>query len=444
MRIINLTPGTGTFYCGTCIRDNALVVALRKLGHDAHLIPMYLPTMLDEPAASPAAPLFYGGVNVYLQQKSALFRKTPIIIDRFFDSAPLLKLAAKQAGATQARDLGELTLSMLRGEEGRQVKELDRLTAWLTANGKPNVVCLSNALLVGLARCIKERTGAAVVCTLQGEDGFLDSLPERDRDACWQTLSERARDLDAFIAVSHYYAEVMTKRAKLSADRVHVVHNGILLDGYATQTSTANTEGVESIPVLGFLARMCPAKGLETLVEAFIELRARDVIKNLKLRIAGSMTAADQPFVDKLRARLEAKRLAGEVEFLPNVSHADKIAFLQSLSALSVPATYGEAFGLYLTEAWAAGVPVVQPHHGAFPELVEASGDGVLCDPDDPTALAVAIEELLSDPARARAMGERGRQAVLEKFSAEVMAANVLRVFERAVKSAGDSSLRSE
>ena len=422
MRIIQLTPGTGSFYCGTCLRDNALTAELRRRGHEARMVPMYLPPILDEASTAEDSPLFYGGVNVYLQQKSVLFRKLPRAVDKLFDSPKILQMAASRAGSTSARDLGDLTVSTLRGEEGNQVKELNRLVEWL-AGEKPDVVILSNALLVGLARRIKQQTGAAVVCTLQGEDSFLDSLPEPDRQRAWDTLSERARDCDALIAVSHHYANVMRERAQLPADRVHVVYNGILLDGYAPAPTPP------SQPTLGYLARMCPPKGLQTLIETYIILRQR--MSNVKLRVGGSMTRADEQFVNQLRQRLTSAGITDGVEFLPNLSRDEKIAFLQSLSVLSVPATYGEAFGLYLIEAWAAGVPVAQPRHAAFPELIEATGGGVVCEPNDPQALAAAIEELLRNPEAARTMGERGRQAVMEKFSVERMADGVLQVLNQ-------------
>lgn len=428
MRIIQLTPGTGSFYCGTCLRDNALTAALRQRGHEARLVPMYLPPILDEASTAEGEPLFYGGVNVYLQQKSALFRKLPRAVDRLFDAPKVLRMAASRAGSTDARDLGDLTVSTLRGEEGNQVKELNRLVEWL-AGKKPEAVILSNALLVGLARRIKQATGAAVVCTLQGEDSFLDSLPVPDRQRAWDTLSERANDCDAFIAVSHYYGNVMRERAKLPADRVHVVYNGIVLDGYAPAPTPPRQ------PTLGYFARMCPPKGLHTLVEAYIILRQHHRVPNLKLRVGGSMTKADEQFVNQLRQRLASAGITDGVEFLPNLSRDEKIAFLQSLSVLSVPATYGESFGLYLIEAWAAGVPVVQPRHAAFPELIAATGGGVLCAPNDPPALAAAIEELLRNPEAARAMGARGRQAVMEKFSVERMADGVLRVLQQVVGS---------
>jgi glycosyltransferase involved in cell wall biosynthesis len=428
VRIIQLTPGTGSFYCGTCLRDNALTAALRQRGHEARLVPMYLPPILDEASTAEGEPLFYGGVNVYLQQKSALFRKLPRAVDRLFDAPKVLRMAASRAGSTDARDLGDLTVSTLRGEEGNQVKELNRLVEWL-AGKKPEAVILSNALLVGLARRIKQATGAAVVCTLQGEDSFLDSLPVPDRQRAWDTLSERANDCDAFIAVSHYYGNVMRERAKLPADRVHVVYNGIVLDGYAPAPTPPRQ------PTLGYFARMCPPKGLHTLVEAYIILRQHHRVPNLKLRVGGSMTKADEQFVNQLRQRLASAGITDGVEFLPNLSRDEKIAFLQSLSVLSVPATYGESFGLYLIEAWAAGVPVVQPRHAAFPELIAATGGGVLCAPNDPPALAAAIEELLRNPEAARAMGARGRQAVMEKFSVERMADGVLRVLQQVVGS---------
>lgn len=428
MRIIQITPGTGSFYCGTCLRDNALVAELRRQGHDALMMPLYLPLVVDETPTAGDTPLFYGGVNVYLQQKSALFRQTPRWLDRLLDAPRILRLAASRAGSTEARELGDLTVSTLRGEEGRQLKELDRLADWL-AGERPDVLCLSNALLIGLARRIKQRTGAAVACTLQGEDAFLDSLPEGDRRAAWEAFSERAADVDAFIAVSHYYAEVMRRRAGLPAARVHVVHNGILLDGYAPAPAPPDP------PAVGYLARLCPAKGLATLVEAYIILRKNNRVPNLQLRVAGSMTAADRPFVERLRGRLADAGLTSDVRFLPNLDRAEKIAFLQGLSVFSVPATYGESFGLYVIEALAAGVPVVQPRHAAFPELIQATGGGLLCEPDDPASLAAAIEGLIRDPDEARLLGARGRDAVLDRFSVARMAEGVTRVFEGIVRS---------
>ncbi len=426
MRIVQLTPGTGNFYCGTCLRDNALVTALRKQGHDAVLLPMYLPHFVDEASVAEDAPLFFGGINVYLQQKSALFRNTPEWIDRLLNTPALLHRAASQAGMTSARDLGDLTISMLLGEDGRQAKELEKVIAWLSKKeNRPDVVSLSNVLLIGLARRIKQVLGIPIVCSLQGEDSFVDALPEPER--CWQVLRERAADVSIFVAVSRYYGEVMTRRLELAPERVAVVYNGIALDGYAPAAS-----GPPQPPVIGYLARMHPGKGLDVLVEAFIRLRARGTIPGVRLRIAGGQTPCDRPFVNRLQEQIQACGCEQSVEFLPNLDRSEKQAFLRTLSILSVPATYGESFGLYLIEALASGVPVVQPAHAAFPELVEATGGGLLCEPGDPEALALALEKALGDPVQLAEWGRCGMRQVRENFSSETMARGFAAVCERA------------
>ena len=442
MRLYHLTPGAGPMYCGGCLRDNALVTGLRKLGHEVLMVPLYLPLTLDEVDQSAGTPIFFGGINVYLQQKAALFRGAPGWLHDLFAARPLLQWAAGKAAKTRAADLGELTLSMLRGELGNQVREIEVLTAWLKTQPKPDVFCLSNALLIGMARRLRADLGAPVACALQGEDSFLDGLPEPHRAACWRTLAERAVEVDLFIAPSRYYGNLMRERLGLRAERVRVVHNGINLEGYGEEVrgvrgKAEDQNGPQASPlappplplVLGFFARMCLEKGLDTLVEAYILLRQRGRVGNLKLRVGGSCGPADEAFVNSLRERLRANGLLSDVEFHPNVDRSAKVSFLRSLSVFSVPARYGEAFGLYVLEAMAAGVPVVQPPVASFPELIEATGGGVLCPADDPRALAEAIEELLLDQPRAQALGEAGRRAVFKRFSAEAMSRAMAHVY---------------
>ena len=203
MRLVHLTAGTGSFFCGTCLRDHALVKALRRLGHDALMVPLYLPLVLDDSGSREESPLFFGGINVYLQQKSAFFRHTPRWFDKLLDSPALLRQAGRRAGMTNPRELGEMTLSMIEGEHGHQAKELDKLVAWLVEQ-KPDVVCLSNSLLIGVARRVREELRVPIICSLQGEDAFLDSLPEPYRERCWQLAQERAADVDRFVAPSRY------------------------------------------------------------------------------------------------------------------------------------------------------------------------------------------------------------------------------------------------
>ena len=423
-------------YCGGCFRDNALVAALRRLGHDTLMLPLYLPLTLDEKDQSAGTPIFFSGVNVYLEQKFPWFRRAPDWLHRALASPKLLGLLGGFAGKTRAEDVGELVISMLRGEEGNQAREVDELVTWLKANHRCDVLSLSNVLLAGMARRLKSELNAPVVCMLQGEDTFLDGLPVPVRAAAWQILAERARDIDLFIAPSRYFGELMARRMNVPMERVRIVHNGISLDGYSVQGPRSKVQGP---PVLGYFARMCEMKGLGLAVDVFIELKKRGRVPGLQLHVGGGCGPGDEPFVEEQKGRLEAAKLLADVKFFPNVSRAEKISFLESLDVFCTPAMYGEAFGLYVIEALAAGVPVVQPRHAAFPEIVEKTGGGLIAEPNA-TALADAVEELLLNPARARAFGEAGRAVVREHFNVDRMSREVLAAFESAKQIANPKS----
>ncbi len=422
MRLIHLTAGTGSFYCGTCLRDHALVKALRRLGHDALIVPLYLPLVLDDSGGREESPLFFGGINVYLQQKSAFFRRTPRWLDDLLDSPALLRQAGRRAGMTNPRELGEMTLSMIEGEHGRQAKELHKLVAWLVEQ-KPDVVCLSNSLLIGLARRLRAELRVPIICSLQGEDVFLDTLSEPYHEHCWQLVRERAADVDRFVAPSRYYRALMQERLRLAPEKIVVVYNGIDLEGFAPAGTPPK------FPTVGFLARMCAEKGLDTLVEAFISLAPR--VPDARLKIGGSKTDADHAFVNELTDRLEQAGIANAVRFLPNLTHAEKQQFLRGLTVLSVPTRGGEAFGLFVIESLASGVPVAQPNNGAFPELIELTGGGVLYPEGDTDSLADSLERLLLDPAQAAKLGRGGRQAVNARFTSDAMARSFEELFTR-------------
>lgn len=427
MRIIQITPGTGTFYCGNCVRDNSLVRALRKHGHDAVMLPLYLPIMAEEESITADPPIFFGGVNVYLQQICSIFRYTPRWIDRWFDSKSLLMAASKKAGMTKAKDLGELTLSTLKGEDGNQKKEVMRLVEWLKEGPRPDVICLSNGLLAGLARTIKNEVGCAVFCTLQGEDGFLDSLCEPFKEQCWQALRDCDPWIDGYVPVSRYYGELMRERLNLANEKVHLVLNGVSLDGYRVPLLPMDP------PVIGYLARQCEDKGLHSLIDAYVELKKNEPLKHLKLRIAGTMTPGDENFVDEQKKKLAESGILDDVEFLPNITREEKIDFLHSITLFSVPAMYGEAFGLYVVEAMAAGVPVVQPNHAGFIELLEAAPGGRLYDPDAPNALKDTLESLLLDQDELLRLSGVARESAFALFSVERMAKDVADAYQSAL-----------
>lgn len=416
-------------YCGNCLRDNALVRAMRGMGHEVLMVPLYLPLTLDEKDESEGTPIFFSGVSVYLEQQSAIFRNAPAWFHRLLASRGLLKWASGRAAKTRAEELGALTYSMLQGEDGNQAREIDTLLDFLRAHAQPEVVSLSNLLLTGLVRRTRKELGCAVAVMMQGEDSFLDALPESHRKLCWERVGENARAADLLIATSKYYADLMCERLRLDPARVRVVHSGINMEGFdGPSTPRANPE-----PTIGFFARMCREKGLDTLVDAFIELRKRGRVPNARLKIGGSCGPSDEPLVEELKALLAKSALIQDVEFYPNLDRAAKIQFLKSLDVFSVPARYGEAFGLYIVESLAAGVPVVQPATAAFPEIIEKTGGGLLFTPGSPSSLADALETLLRHPQKARSLAKAGQQSVREHFTSDAAAREILRHYRAAV-----------
>ena len=399
------------------MRDNSLARELIAMGHEAHLVPMYLPLQLDEERIDESTPVFFGGINVYLQQKYRLFRKLPRWMDQVFNGRRLLRMVAKRSHLTSANEQGEMTCLMLRLEESNLGKEVDKLVDWLKQDGKPDVIVLSNALLAGLIRELKSRLGVPVVCTFQGEDSFLDSLPKPWCNLAWEELAMRVQDADVLVAPSQFYGRLMEERLRLEPGSLHVIPNGIDLSGWR------ESDG-ENVKRIGYLARMCHSKGLGLLVDAFIQLND----SSLTLAIAGTMGGGDDVYVAGLKKKLEKARLDNRVEWFPDLARQEKVDFLRDLSVFSVPVVYPEAFGLYLLEAMACGVPVVMPNASAFPEVVNSAECGVLVTPGSAGDLARGLQEMLDDPER-EVVGKKGRRAVEERYHVGVMALNFEKIF---------------
>jgi len=425
MRIAQLTPGTGHFYCGNCLRDNALAHALQRQGHDVTMIPLYLPVYSELQTPPQPDRVFLGGVNLYLRHKLPAFGRLPGVLRRWLDAPGLLRFSSRRGDMTDAAKHADLTLAMLRCDDAAQLEEVCAMLRWMRDHDRPDVISFCNILLAGLARPIREELDVPLVITMHGEEAFLDALPKARGDEAWSILRRRIRDLDACIAVSEYYAQRMVERLDLDERRVRVVYNGVHLEDVAPPVA----RGANAAPTIGYLARMCPEKGLHTLVDAFIELRQRGGISGLTLKVAGVQLKADRRYVRDQRNRLRAAGCHDAATFRPNLSRETKLDFLRELDVLSVPATYGEAFGLYVLEALACGVPVVQPRHGAFPELIELTGGGLLCEPDDPRSLADQLQRVLTDRALSRRLAESGRRAVVERFNADRMAREVADVY---------------
>ena len=402
------------------MRDNSLARQLIALGHDVTMLPTYLPHFLDEEDASPDQPIFFGGINVYLQHKFSLFRHTPKWIDKAFDNKWLLRKAAARSGMTSSKDLGEITLSTFRGEDGPLVKEVNKVLTWFKEQGSPDILFLSTIMLAGIGKVLRRELQIPVYGFLQGEDSFLDSLLPEYRVEAWRLLSQDVALLDGCIAPSKYFGNLMAERLALKPSKIKHYPNGITTEGILP------VENAPSSPSLGYLARLCPLKGLDLLVDAFIELKGTGNHDKLSLKIAGGLTDEDEPFVEEQKSKLSRAGLDKHFSISPNISRAEKLEFLKYLTVFSVPARYPEAFGLYVVEAMLAGVPVVLPNSGAFPEIIKATKGGQLYDTSAAGTLTETLDALLSDSKRAKDIGLQAHEAVLEQYANEKLASRLV------------------
>ena len=419
-------------YCGSCLRDNALATELISRGHYVTLLPVYTPTLTDEPNVS-SDKVFFGGISVYLEQYVPLFRKSPRWLDRLWDSTPMLQLASRRSIATSPKMLGELTVSMLKGEAGFQKKEIEKLLEWLAHEGASDVVSLPYTLLLGLARPLKEALGRPICCTLQGEDLFLEGLHEPYRRQAKKLIRENVEHVDAFIAVSEYYAEFMPGYLGIPPHKIRVVPLGINLQGYEQKDLN-----IERPFTVGYFARIAPEKGLHVLADAYRRLRLGGKLskgsdansRGARLEVAGYLAPEHKKYLEDIEREMQDAGLIDEFRHRGVLDREQKISFLRGLDVLSVPATYDEPKGMFLLEAMACGVPVVQPRRGGFTEVVEKTGGGLLVKPDDSESLAEGLWEIHRDSSLAKRLGESGYQRVREHYSVGRMADRALEVYE--------------
>jgi glycosyltransferase involved in cell wall biosynthesis len=269
MKIAYITAGAAGMYCGSCMHDNTLAAALQNLGHECLLIPTYTPIRTDERDVS-IDRIFFGGINVYLEQRSAIFRRMPGWLGRLLSLPRLLRWVSRFAVNTQPQNLGPMTVSMLQGVNGRQEREVRLLVDFLASDFQPQVVCLTNALLSGIIPALKRRLQVPIVVTLQGDDIFLEYLPEPYKRQAIELIRDNCTQANLYIATSSYYADFMSVYLGLPRGLMHVVHPGLNLEGFsragcdAPPLSAAGDAGSARRATLGnvgYLARICPEKG---------------------------------------------------------------------------------------------------------------------------------------------------------------------------------------
>ncbi len=428
MKIINIVPGFGgTFYCGNCLRDSAFTRSLKKTGHEAYTLPLYMPLSAINNYDKDGLPVFYGAVNIYFEQNFRFLRKMPEWLHKFFNSPAILRYAAKKSETTRAKGLEEMTISMLKGAEGNQKDELDRLIDYLKNHEKPDIVHLSNALLMGLAGQIRKELNIPVICSLQDEDVWIDAMSDDYRTKLWGLMCEKGLDIDAFVSVSKFFADKMKDNMCIPDEKLHIVPIGV--DPSVYQYSSP----IQNPPVIGYLSRMNKANGFELLIDAFIELKKKEGFENVLLKATGGKTSDDDKFLKAQMKKLLKNGFENDIEFINDFRTEKLSSFFEKISVLSVPVLNGEAFGLYQLEALACGVPIVQPDLAAFPEIVEKTKGGDTFSPNTPAALASKFAETLLDNDKLKEYSKNGRKAVETIYNADITTQQMLSIYEQVI-----------
>jgi glycosyltransferase involved in cell wall biosynthesis len=427
-KVVYITAGAGGMYCGSCLRDNALAAGLSALGWDVTLLPLYTPIRVDEEDRS-VDQIFFGGINVFLQQKIPLFRHLPAFLDRWLDNPRLIRRVASGALSVSAKELGSMTLSMVKGEDGFQRKEVIRLVEWLRDVAKPDLICLTNLLVGGSIPALKRELGVPVLVTLQGDDVFLDELIEPWKTLVLTEMRRLAQEADGFITFSAFYRHHMSGILGVPEEKFHLTPLGVTVTEFDAVYAARKVRAPGK--VIGYFARLAPEKGFDIAVGAFIELAEKH--PEARFHAGGWLAEKDRAFYEVQIERLAAAGLSDRFRHVEAPDGASKMAFLEEIDVFTVPARFIEPKGLYLLEAMACGLPSVVPSRGAFPEMILASGGGLLCEPKDPADLALRLGELLDDPSRAAAIGEKGRAWVARENDRSSMAEATARIFEAAL-----------
>lgn len=423
MHLAIVTAGGAGMFCGSCMHDNAWARALIASGTDVTLLPLYTPIRVDEENLS-STRVFFGGVNVYLDQYVPGWRYLPRWLTRPLDAEWLLKAVSNRGVSNNAAELGAITEAILLGQHGPQAREGEQLIHFLTRELKPDAIIFSNVMLCGEVERLKAAFPGPVFCTLQGDDIFLDGLTEPHRTRVFERLRPIVDRLDGFLVHSRFYAEFMQKYLSVPAEKFHQLPLGIECHEHTGVPRPAGEP-----PTIGYFARLAPEKGLRELVEAALILQKRSV--NFRV-LAGGYLNPQQPAywneVQRLAAPLgDHFHYAGSPDTV-----AEKVAIFQKFDVLSVPAPYRDPKGLYVLEAWANGIPVVQPAHGHFPELIEETiRGGITVAPGNPSALADGLQRMLTEEAFRRDCARAGWEAVRQNHDLPVLAAATQKLFAR-------------
>lgn len=425
MKIVYLITGSGgSFYCGNCYRDMIYLRAIRRVpGISATGIPLYLPPDKTASKNSFDNEVFFGAISMYLREKVPLLRNMPILLEKFFDSGPFLKLASHMAGTTRTEGLEDLTLNMIEGDNAFRKNEVERLVRYLTKDGKPDIIHLSNALILGLARQLKKRMDTRIICSLLNEDDWIDEMAEPYQGKAWKMIAKEAVHVDRFITPSNYYKELFLKRTGLKGDNINVVPLGFDPEKFTVRSEEPRP------PALGYFCRINHQNGFDKLTDAFIKLKSENSLPDLILNVCGGYTGDDKPFIADQIRKIRNHGFQKSVRIYPEFDGNMKIEFFKDVDVISVPVRKYDGYGLYIIEANSAGVPVVQPATGAFPEIIKMTGGGITYSPDTVEDLSDALLRIFRDKDLRTDLGKTGQASVLRELSLDKMSVGLSGVY---------------
>ena len=434
MKIVYLITGSGgTFYCGNCYRDMLYVRAIRKVpGIKVEAIPLYLPPDRKTTGNEIDKHVFFGAISLFLREKVPLFSKMPGFFDKVFDNGPMLKMASRLSGTTRTEGLEDITLHMIEGDNAFRKHEVDRLVRYLTRDGKPDVIHLSNALIIGLARQLKRRINVKIVCSLLNEDDWIEEMAEPFRSKAWKLIAAEASSIDTFITPSRYYRDFFIRKTGLPGNNISVVPLGF--DPGITPVFAEKQHS----PSIGYLCRVNQMNGFDKIVDAFIRLKSTSNFKDLTLHVCGGYTGDDKQFIREQIAKLREHGFKSSVKIYPEFQGNAKQEFFSNIDVMSVPVRKTDGYGLYILEANSAGVPVVQPATGAFSEILEITGGGVIYSPDTVEDLSMNLDKLLLDKELRYKLSVNGKKGVSENLSLEKMASNLSDIYSKLAQNAAD------
>jgi len=421
MKILLIIPGSGdSFYCGNCFRDNLYAQALRNAGQEVVIMPLYLP--LTDKTFQADTPLFFPATSYYVAQKFFLKGKMPHFLEKLLNSPKILRLASSLSGTTSAKGMEQMTLSMIKGDDINFEIQTEKLIDWIVNHDRPDIIHLSSSMLIGIAKSIKNHIDIPVVCSLQDEEIWLDSLENRYAQEAWDSIRDNAGYIDRFIASSEFYKSVALNKIP-EIKEIDVVYTGVNIEKYKSSNYPKE-------PTIGFHYRLNYENGLDILAQAFVKLKSENIIPDLKLKIGGGYTKENKNFVNHIRKILQP--YSKDVIWVENYALEEHTSFYKDISLICVPLRFNEASGLYLLEAFAAGRPAVAPDTGSFSEIIRDAG--LLYSPNDSEHLSEALKKVLSDNVLYEKYKENALSLSIKRYSDKNSSNKLLKIYQNYTK----------